>query len=294
MRIALTGANGFLGCSLARRVIAEGQNPILLARRPPTDPVFRRCTYMKYGLEDGIEGELPGDCGAVVHCAYKMGNIGRKDCELNIRAALALREAVRKSAPARQFVFVSSMSAHEEAQSYYGTSKLWIEKELNGANDCIVRPGLIAGNGGLFARIRSVIDRYGVVPIFDGGAQLVQPIWIEDVAEGIARICQRSLAGSYNLGSENALTFREMCTAIGNASGRPVRFIGLNGNASIGLLSIAERIGLRLPLGSENLKGLLASRRFETHADMKKLGLTILSLDDVLRHPDSRRECPAW
>lgn len=174
MKIALTGATGFLGRHVARQLAAEGHSLRCLAR----------AGSRRDDLPDGIEWcegdlaapegfpDLLGGCDAVVHAAlyHPSGRFREEDCDLreylqiNLMGSLALVEAARQAECGR-FVFVSTCAVHEKIlgdrpldeahplwpTSHYGAYKAAVEAFVHsygkghGYPICAVRPSGIYG-----------------------------------------------------------------------------------------------------------------------------------------------------
>ena len=282
-RIILTGAGGFLGTALVRRLLASGVDVLALSRRPIALPGVHWQTYE-------LGGPLPSPevfagCEAVIHAAFSMDGSGPTLEERNISAAQELLLAAR--AQGRPLIFISSMSAHAAAVSSYGRAKWAIEQRLDPAVDAIVRPGLIVGPGGLYARMAATLRRAPVVPVFYGGAQPIQPVGLDDVVEALVRILGQKEGGIYNLGSLQPITVRELYRRMLAAAHvrRPV--VALPGGLTLGALRVLERMGLRLPLTAENLLGQKHLRAFETASSFARLGFAPTPLDQLPWAPPS-------
>lgn len=278
MRIAITGANGFVGRSLVRRLGADGRELIALTRSPIPDQGGPQCTWIRYSLENGLSDSLPDDCKVVIHCAYAVSGRGAADVQLNVDAFKALKAA----AAGRRFVFISSMSAHAEARSAYGRGKFAIEGMLSDDSDLTIKPGFVIGPGGIFDRLRRSVRALPFVPLFYGGRQPIQTIWVGDLAEGVARAVERRLTGTLAIGSAEATTLREFYRAIlvNDHLRRPL--LPVPGGPSMVVLRALEALGIRLPFTSENLLGLRALRRFETRPSLELLGLQPVALNEAL------------
>ena len=87
------------------------------------------------------------------------------------------------------------MAAYEGAPSYYARSKWMLERLLDPARDVVVRPVLIVGRGGhvLFQQLLDNMRRLHVVPVFGGGRQPVQTVYLDDLCEAIGRVLERDL-----------------------------------------------------------------------------------------------------
>ncbi len=175
MRIAVTGASGFLGRYIVNHLIDEGHSCRCWCR-----PTSSREGVRSDGCE-WIDGELgaAADCkklvdgvDAVVHSALHHPGGGFRGgegdlvefCEKNIVGTIQLIEAAR-AAGAERFVFISTCAVHEviledrpldEAhplwpQSHYGAHKAALEKFIHSYglghnyNICSLRPTGIYG-----------------------------------------------------------------------------------------------------------------------------------------------------
>ncbi len=284
LRVAITGAGGFLGSALTRRLLAAGAEVHALSRRPTTIP---RVLWHAYDLG----GPLPAPnffegVDAVVHAAFSMDGAGPTLEQKNLAAAEQLHAAVRRHG--KHFVFISSMSAHAGAVSSYGRAKWAIEQTLDPAEDAIVRPGLIIGPGGVYARMLDSLSRAPVLPVFFGGTQPVQPVGLDDVTAALERILGQRLAGAFNLGTPAPITIRQLYGRMLAATGLRRRLLPLPGNLAVLALRAGEKLGLSLPLTVENLLGQKHLRMFETTPTFTRLGLTPKPLDELpwaLPHP---------
>ncbi|SDS26445.1 NAD-dependent epimerase/dehydratase family protein [Opitutus sp. GAS368] len=275
LRVAITGANGMLGAALARRLLAAGAGVQALARRAPN---LAGAEWKTYDLAGPGTANLE-NIDVVVHAAFAQGAAGPALQELNRSAAQRLLAAARKQGA--HFIFISSMSAHADAASSYGRAKWAIEQMLDPAGDTIVRPGLIVGPGGTYARMLAALRRAPVVPVFYGGTQPVQPAGLDDVVRGLERLATGRLAGVFNLGAPEPITVRELYARMLAATGLRRAIVPLPGDFTVALLRVGERLGLHLPVTVENLLGQKCLRAFDTSASFIRLGLTPAPLDDL-------------
>jgi nucleoside-diphosphate-sugar epimerase len=283
MRVAITGANGFIGQALLRRLGKSGVRLIALTRKPLPEPVGIGVDWIEYTLERGLSARLPKDCDAVIHCAYAISPRGAGDVELNVNAFNALRTAAMR----RQFVFLSSMSAHTGARSAYGRGKWAIEGLVRDQGDLAIKPGLVIGSGGVFDRLRRSIRSLPFVPVFYGGHQPIQTIWVEDLAEGVTRALERRIRGTLALGSIEATTMRGLYGAIMANDNIRRPLVPVPGGLSLVMLRLFERLGIGLPVSSENLLGLSALRLFETKSSFELLEFQPIEMDEALRRTDA-------
>lgn len=267
LRVAITGAGGFLGRALARQLLEAGTEVQAFSRR---DPGLPGVTWHAYDLAEPVSAALAA-CDVIVHAAFAMGRTGPALETLNREAAKRVLAIAREHQ--RHLVFISSMSAHADALSSYGRAKYAIEQTLDSSREAIVRPGLILGTGGVYSRMLDSLRRAPVVPLFFGGTQPVQPVAIDELVRALVRIVTERRPGVFNLGTPEPVTIRELYRRMLAAAGlrRPV--VPLPGTLVLFFLRGTEALGLPLPLTRENLLGQKQLRTFETADSFARLGL---------------------
>ncbi|MFZ2874731.1 MAG: NAD-dependent epimerase/dehydratase family protein [Phycisphaerales bacterium] len=290
--IAITGASGLLGSALCARFASSGWRVHALSRtRPASLPPG--ATHHPCDLPATLDESAFDGVDAVIHAAYSTRSRSRSQERLtNIEGSARVLAAARR-AHAR-FVFVSSVSAHDAAQGFYGQSKLQVERTLDPARDLIIRPGLILSpHAGLFARMRRTIRSTGLAPLFGGGHQLVQTIHLDDLTLAFQLALELDLTGTLTVCEPAGLTIRDLFFLTARIEHRPLRVVPLPFGPSILALRIAESLRLRLPVSSDNLLGLRSMRAVEPAESLRRLGLTprdaATSLADLLA-PSPRPE----
>jgi nucleoside-diphosphate-sugar epimerase len=164
------------------------------------------------------------------------------------------------------------MSAHREALSVYGRTKLEVEVLLDPARDVAVRPGHVIGEGGVFWRTAGSIAALPFIPLFWGGRQQVQTVHVDDVCAAVRIAIEKDLTGEISVAEVEPVTLREFYAAIARSLGKRPRFLPLPGDLTLLCLRIAERLGFPLPLTSDNLLGLKRLRVYPMEADARRLG----------------------
>ncbi len=237
MRIAVTGATGFLGSHLCRRLVRDGHEVTVL-RRPSSDtsPLDGLELSEVVGDVTDAEAVLPAveRRDAVVHAAAHLRYwraLRDEQNRVNVEGSRTVAVACAGSG-VRRLVHVSSVAAIgipagkgladetfafnlEGSALNYHVSKKRAEDEVlaevdRGLDAVIVNPGSIYGryqSGFRGAEVAARVRRSRVVPCFVGGNNVVH---VDDVVEGILAALRDGRAGErYILGGEN-LTWRRM------------------------------------------------------------------------------------
>jgi hypothetical protein len=152
---------------------------------------------------------------------------------------------------------------------------------MTAPSDSIVKPGTIIGQGGIFERTREMVRKLPIVPLLYGDRQL-QTIWIEDVCTGIVETVRRSVTGTVILAHSETISMREFYRKITDIESPGKKLIPVSGDFSLRAVTMLERLGLRLPVSSENLLGIKYLHHFDSLPDQQRLGLNPLSFQQSL------------
>ena len=273
-QIAVSGATGFLGAALCRHLAARGFAVRALARDPARKaPGLEALAWHRCALPDDVDPRGFDAVDVFVHCAYETRfRSAARARAVNVAGSERVFRLARERG-VRKIVFVSSMSAHADAISLYGRTKLEVEALLDPARDLAVRPGHILGEGGVFWRTAQSIAAFPFIPLFSKGDQPIQTIHLDDVCEGIRRAIEQDCTGTLLLAEPDPVALREFYSAIAQALGKTPRFLPIPGGAALRLLQLAERAGFSVPVSSDNLLGLQRLRAFDVAGDLQRIGL---------------------
>jgi nucleoside-diphosphate-sugar epimerase len=148
MRLAVTGATGFVGSHLLDVALADGHDIVALTRRE--QPPRERVTWVAGDLHDRAALErLVTGADAVIHVAGVIsGQTAAAFEKGNVEGTLAMLAAATAGG-IRRFIHVSSLAAREPKLSLYGASKARAEELVHGSglDWAIVRPPAVYGPG---------------------------------------------------------------------------------------------------------------------------------------------------
>ncbi len=250
MKVFLTGASGFLGSHILDLLCAYRFDVTLLLRSSSnTRFIADRLSAVEvhYGSLDDVSllKFAMQKSEVVIHCAGKTKALSAADYEkinhLGTRNVVAAANACRNSI--QHVVHISSLSVSgpgvidrpaEEADpprpiSAYGRSKMRGENAL--MQDCrvpwtILRPGAVYGPRDVdFFKIFQIIKRR-FMPLFNGGKQALNLLYVQDMAKAVQRCLGRPEAWGkiYHVAAEPPCTNEDLFSEIATQMGiHPVR-----------------------------------------------------------------------
>lgn len=200
LRIAITGAGGYLGKCLCRYFNESGASVFQLTGDPrKVDPAL---PADQFSLSSGAAKNFFADnkIDSLIHAAYDFNPRLREAIwDVNVKGSINLFKQARAEGVERA-VFISSMSAFAGCRSLYGQAKLEIENALGATTPGFsVRPGLIystplSESGGMVGALLTSIGRGGVVPLIGNGQQELYLTHENDLARFIELLLQTSQA----------------------------------------------------------------------------------------------------
>lgn len=233
---ALTGGTGFIGRAVAGRLVAEGWQLRLLARRPPSHPQLgglrAEIVIGDLGDQNSLE-RLVASADAVIHCAGVIKAPSAKAFfQTNVAGSARLGEVVSRVAPSARLVVVSSLAAREPALSSYAYSKRAGEDAILAAarssSWVVVRPTVVYGPWDReVLRLFRTVSR-GIAPMLNGPAARLSVVHVDDVAAAIAALSRAGAAGQVHElddGKSGGYSWRDLLGSVATALGRNPAFI---------------------------------------------------------------------
>lgn len=230
MKLALTGATGFVGAALLDLALSEGHEIRALTRRAQS--ARPGVEWIAGDLSNASAlAELVRGVDAVIHVAGVVNAPDLAGFEAgNVAGTQAMLDAVAAEGVHR-FVHVSSLAAREPGLSAYGASKFHAEERVqaSGLDWTLVRPPMIYGprDKELLELFRAA--KWGVVPVpAEGRASIIH---VEDLARLLVALASAPSVGTIyeaDDGVTGGWRHRDMARAIGAAVGRKPLVLGVS------------------------------------------------------------------
>jgi nucleoside-diphosphate-sugar epimerase len=268
--IAITGATGFIGKHLCAYLRTKNYTVIELVRHPAND------AQRFFDLAQPVDERVCDGVDVLVHCAFV-----KDDLHFNYEGTKALLRVARQGG-VQQCIFFSSVSAHENAVSLYGKSKLQIEALFTGNDDVVLKCGLVMGDGGLFGQLLNFALKKKMVPLVDGGRQPLQVIALEAVMESVLQAIEKKLHGSFVLVNEERLSYRQFFARIEKVFQTKFRYISIPVWMLKPAIGLASFFKIKLPVSKENLRGLQSMAFAEGKKIMLPSGSQNEKAEDIL------------
>jgi len=284
---AVTGAFGYSGKYIAKRLLDRGHDVITLTNSPDrANPFAGRVKSYPFNFDNADELTRCLRGVSVLYNTYWVRFNHRlfkhADAVKNTERLFAAAEAAR----VERIVHVSITNPSEDSPLEYFKGKARLERSLaaSGVSHAILRPTVLFGKEDiLINNIAWALRRLWVFGVFGSGAYRVQPIYVDD----LAALAVEQGAGRDNvtidaIGPET-FTYRELVTVIGKAIGKKRRVISVP--PAVGYLAgwILGRCVGDVMITREEIRGLMADL---LHVNSRPTGITRLT-DWIREHADS-------
>ena len=248
MKVAITGATGFVGSRLVEKLLSQGNQPLILTRNQTAAArTFPKLEIVAYTpTESGSWQNAIAGCDAVVNLAgvpiaEHRWTSQRKEEIFNSRklGTEKIVEAIAQANPKPTLLINTS------AIGYYGTSETtsfdenspsgndflaqvcqnWEGEAMKvkdaGVRLVILRFGIVLGHGGALAKMLPPFQMFAGGPI-GTGKQWFSWIHIDDLVNLIVTALTRSdLEGVFNATAPNPVRMSEFCHTLGEVLHRP-------------------------------------------------------------------------
>ena len=218
--VTVFGGSGFIGRHVVRTLAKRGYRIRVAVRRPDLAgflvpagnlgqiSIVQANVRYRNSIDRAVEGAQH-----VVNCVGILAESGRNTFDaVQEFGAKAIAEAAR--GVGASLTHISALGANANSASAYARTKARAEAAilLIKPDAVIMRPSIVFGpEDGFFNKFADMSRTAPFLPLIGGGETKFQPVYVEDVAEAVARSVDGKLkAGTtYELGGPEVLTFRE-------------------------------------------------------------------------------------
>jgi uncharacterized protein YbjT (DUF2867 family) len=221
--ILITGATGYIGQHLVKRLTEQGERPRCLVRDP--GKAARVLPAAKVELVQGDTTQPASlsaalsDIDTVVHAAFmtadRKQSAGNHYEETNVHGTANLIQAAKQSG-VKRIIEISGLGTKPDKPGSYMQGRYLAEKMLkeSGLGWTIIQPSVLFGKDAPFIKgLADLIRTSPVVPLIGGGKIMFQPIYVEDVVSVIIKVLQepeRTNRKTYIIGGPEYYSFTQV------------------------------------------------------------------------------------
>lgn len=218
--VTVFGGSGFVGRHVVRALARRGYRIRVAVRRPDLAGFLQpiggvgQISFVQANLRyrQSVDRAVEGS-DHVINCVGVLFETGRNTFDaVQDFGARAVAEAAR--AIGAKLTHISAIGADENSGSSYARTKARGEAAvLRTVPDAVIlRPSIVFGpEDGFFNKFATMARYAPVLPLIGGGNTKFQPVYVNDVAEAVARSVDGVIEGGrvYELGGPEVLSFRQ-------------------------------------------------------------------------------------
>lgn len=227
--VTIFGGGGFLGRYVAQALLAKGLRVRVACRNPAGAMHIKPLGNLGQVQLIAADVRKPAsvaravkDADAVVNL---VGSFANMDAIQHIGAGNVANAA--SDAGVTTLVHISAIGADPNSEAEYGQSKAAGEAAVRGAfpTATILRPSIVFGREDQFInRFAGLIRMLPIVPVI-GASTKFQPVYVGDVAKGVAAALDGQSGETFELGGTDIYSMLELNRWIAKAIGRDPAFI---------------------------------------------------------------------
>jgi uncharacterized protein YbjT (DUF2867 family) len=288
--IGLTGATGFVGRHLVKRLLVDGHKIRALVNRRSPDSAPESQVVAVTGSIKNNKSLLSAFEGAEVVC-HLVGLIAETRTqtfeEIVAQGTANVVKACQESG-VRRIIYISAIGTAADAASKYHKTKFDAEQAVISSDleYVILRPSVIFGPGdGFITMLERLIRMSPVTPVIGSGRYELQPLFIDDLVEVIVQSMTSDigLGRIIELGGPKKLEFLEILNIIKQVTGRrrltlhlPLAFMKL-------VARLLETVMNPSPITTDQLLMLEAGNVVESSETIELFGVQPVALKDGLK-----------
>ncbi len=157
----------------------------------------------------------------------------------------------------------------------------------SGLDYTLLRPSMIYGPGDdrNISRLYAFLNRHRLMPILGAGDNLVQPVYVEDVAEAAMAALWRvgAIGRVYTLAGPEPMAYRDMIDVLAQVAGRLVLKVHIPLFVALPLVGLCEKLMPKFPLQLDQGRRMREDRAFDISEARWELGFVPRSFEQGAR-----------
>lgn len=292
MKVAVTGATGFVGRHLVEALLAAGHEVIAIRHSKPLEDGAETSDRLEtrqgsvHERESLVEAFKGAD--ALAHLVGIIVETKTKKFDKTVVGGTENAIAAAREVGAGHIVYLSAMGTTTDARTYYHRTKYEAEQmvQASGLTWNIWRPSMIHGPGdGFVTMLRSMISKAPIVPIIGDGRYKLQPVLVDDVVDVMTRGLSigKTHGEILEIGGPEKLEYREILDIIMNVTGkrRPTMPVPV-GLARLGA-AVAETVLTPAPVTRDQIHMLVSGNTGDNGPLQEKMEFRPVSFEAGLR-----------
>jgi uncharacterized protein YbjT (DUF2867 family) len=249
-KVTVFGGTGFLGQHVVKRLLERDFSLRVATRHPERIAALFPAVQL-----DAIQADVNDDRSVAAAVAGVAGVVNAVSLyaesgsqtfhSVHVEAATRVARLARE-AGVGQLIHVSGIGSNAGSASPYIRSRGKGEEAVREAFSAttLIRPSVMFGRGDAFViPIARMLRRFPVFPLFGRGQTQLQPAYVEDVAEAIARVMQNTQSPMcYEFGGPRVYTYRSLLDAIARRQGKKPLLVPIPFRLWHALASVAEML----------------------------------------------------
>jgi uncharacterized protein YbjT (DUF2867 family) len=276
--ILVTGATSPTGSRVVRRLAEEGESVRSFVHTRANEG------YVPRETSEVIYGDLanPSDVQRALEGVSALINVA------HIRFAAQIVPIAEQMGTTRA-LFISSTRQYTRLDDPAAQEIARAEEIVRGSSlrYTILRPSMIYGDprDKNVSRLAAMVRKFAIVPLPRGGRNLVQPVFVLDLVEAIARALtnEKTARREYVIAGPEPISYRRMVETVAKVLGKRRIIFGIPLPAAYGVAQICQALGLRIFFSTEQVLRFGEDRAFDISEAARDIPFAPRSFEEGLR-----------
>ncbi|PKK84935.1 MAG: NAD-dependent dehydratase [candidate division Zixibacteria bacterium HGW-Zixibacteria-1] len=290
MKIAVTGASGFIGRNLVAELSGRGHSLRLLShRRQPAADSGHSVEIVEANVHDSDSlSEAFKNIEVVYHLVGIIAETRRLTFDKTVVEGTYNVVSACREQGVKRLIYLSAAGASADARSKYHQSKWKAEEAVrnSGLDYTIFRPSVVFGEGdGFVGMLVGMIGRFPLIPVIGNGRYELQPVYINDLTKVMSDTLEnrQTVNRIFEIGGPEVLEYRQIITILKRVLNKrrgslylPLWLMKINA-------AILEKIMKPAPVTKDQLIMLEAGNRADNSRLIKIFDIKLTSFEDGIR-----------